>query len=326
MHDLSLLPNGIRSDLREAGCTGSVSNIHVGEWSKVLATVATATGERRWLKLATYDHGRALLRQEALGYRELGPLLKRHFRVAEFVLLRDGDGCTAALIDDLPGRRARAWRFPRESVSVLAGTHRNMAFGAWAHALLEGLPESAQRNRLLAAVARLGEPNAGLALGPSHGDFSPWNVLYDGSKQPGILDFEHYAAERPIGYDDCHWLVGTLARRAVRHGLTNALVAHASRLPAVLWRLALRSRYTNATTAGTERLELTPHVAIGGYLLAWSAACLQEHAALDDARRIDANPQRPAISPANYRLRNELLSLYVRLFESVGSVPAGLPQ
>ena len=292
----------------------------------MLATFATANGERRWLKLATHEHGRALLRQEALGYRQLGPLLKRHFRVPDFLLLRDRDGCTAALIEDLPGRTARAWRFPTRSVSQLTGTHRSVQLGAWARTQLDGVPESPERNRLLAAVARFGEPDACLALGPSHGDFSPWNVLYDGSKPPGIIDFEHYAPERPVCYDDCHWLLGTLARRAVRYGLTHAMAAQASRLPAALWRVALRARYTNATTIDSRRLERKFHVAIAGYLLAWSATCLREHAALDQALRADPNLQTSPISSYNHQLHKGLLSLYSRLLESMGSIPANKAQ
>ena len=109
--------------------------------------------------------------------------------------------------------------------------------------------------------------DAPLPLGPSHGDFSPWNVFYDGAAPPGILDFEHYAPDYPTLFDDCHWLVGTLARRAVRHGFAAALVALAPRLPGLLWNVALKSRHGSAF-AHPHRLLAT---ALCGYLVALGA-------------------------------------------------------
>lgn len=56
----------------------------------------------------------------------------------------------------------------------------------------------------LSAWVAAAEPGAQLELGAWHGDWTPWNMAYDGAVL-SVWDWERYQAGVPAGYDALHW-------------------------------------------------------------------------------------------------------------------------
>jgi hypothetical protein len=56
----------------------------------------------------------------------------------------------------------------------------------------------------LSAWVAAAEPGEQLELGAWHGDWTPWNMAYDGAVL-SVWDWERYQADVPAGYDALHW-------------------------------------------------------------------------------------------------------------------------
>ena len=292
-------PQCVLDDLEAAGLDRAVSDARESRWSKILGTVRDADGTAFWLKVATHAYGRRLLHREASGYRELAPLLAPHFRTPQISVLRDDDQATALLLTEVAGRRSRVWQFPEKTVALLAGADTESDFGRWAGPVIEPLPSTVLRDHL-ANVARSFPFDEPLVLGPSHGDFSSWNLLNGRSGPPAILDFEYFAPERPLLFDDLHWFVGFLARRAIRAGIAALPAALVRGLPEFLWNVILRHRYRREWPM-LERPRAV-RVYLAAYLLAQSARYLEEQGIADAAA---------LVGHRDYLMRGKLIGLFV---------------
>ena len=304
------LPDDVGDRVAGMGISGHVSNVTFGRWGKILATVTDSGGARRRLKMSHHGYGRHLLRQEARGYRELAPTLSAHYRFPRFSLVHDGNGHTVALMTEIEGRRLRAWQLPEKPITALAGACRTVAFETWAQSLLAPLARSAARERLEACAERLASRGAchRLALGPSHGDFSPWNVFRSRSASPAlaILDFEYYSPARPLLFDDWHWIVGTFARRVLRHRLAALAPALIDRLPGLLWNTVLRARYAGFAEVQGDRPGNALKLYLSAYLLEQGAILLREQG-IEGSRTL--------LGPHDFLLRSRLIRLFGRLLD-----------
>ena len=143
---------------------------------RYVAMILDAHGEPDIVvKVATDGGGRQALQQESLRIAELGSLLTGPLRPPRIVDCRDG---ALALHAERWRPRWRPWDLDQALVEAL---------GAF----------FASRRRV--------SPD-GIPVGPSHGDFAPWNVLR--TDQGWLLvDWEYAASERPAFYDLFHYLV-----------------------------------------------------------------------------------------------------------------------
>ena len=261
------------------GIQGEVSALRYGRWFKVIATVTAPSGARHWIKMSFHDYGRQLLRQEGRGYRDLRSVLSPHYRLPSFSLICDSREKASALFGEVTGTRLRAWQYPKTPITLLAGVRRTVTFDSWTNTLLDSLPPSIQRERLERCSERLVRNCRGceLKLGSSHGDFSSWNLLESRNETPhlALLDLEYYSPERPILFDDWHWFVGTLIRRAIRHRVEPLLVGLTSRLPALLRTTAFRSRYAGSALIDLGSLD-TMKLYLATYLLERSVILQKE--------------------------------------------------
>ena len=240
---LAALPPELLEDLLEADICGDIGSVRTGRWSKVLAVVHPPRGPKLWLKAASHPYGRQLLRQEALGYRQLAPALSSQYRTPHCALRIDNQRHTALVLSDLPGRRRRGWQFPEHPPTRLVERGPVVAFGPWARSVLAQAGQGDARERMEAAVARLDCERRPLTQCASHGDFSSWNLLSDSRGRLGLLDFEYYAPARPLFFDDMHWWAASLFGRSVRMGLPKLPGAMVRRLPTALWERILQRRY-----------------------------------------------------------------------------------
>ena len=59
-------------------------------------------------------------------------------------------------------------------------------------------------------------PEEGVPVGPTHGDFTPWNC-FAGPRGVSVWDWERFATDRPLGWDALHYAVSLALRHRSRH-------------------------------------------------------------------------------------------------------------
>ncbi|WP_299057104.1 hypothetical protein [uncultured Nocardioides sp.] len=87
-----------------------------------------------------------------------------------------------------------------------------LADSAWAERTGERVARVADpvlRGELGAHLGRLGRVAAPLSLGPSHGDWTAWNMTRDGARVL-LWDWEHFGTDVPAGFDPVHFLAQRL--------------------------------------------------------------------------------------------------------------------
>ena len=162
---------------------------------RYVALILDAHGQSHVVvKVATDDEGRDALHREASQIDELGQLLPSPLRPPRIVGHRHG----------LLAFRAERWRprwHPWHLDQELAG-----ALGAFFTRLRRDGPDD-------------------IPVGPSHGDFAPWNLLRTAEGWL-LVDWEYASSERPAFYDVFHHLVQShvLLGRPSRRALVDAVI------------------------------------------------------------------------------------------------------
>lgn len=174
-------------------------------------------------KLGIDDAGRAavLAETEALaGVTALGLRRVVHSRVLRHDTWR---GLELVLVSPLLADGAPSDRRPGEGseppidamreLSASAGARTApLADSGWAARTGERIgrvTDPVLRGELGAHLDRLGRVPAPLSLGPSHGDWTAWNMTRDGSRVL-LWDWEHFGTDVPAGFDPVHFLAQRL--------------------------------------------------------------------------------------------------------------------
>jgi Phosphotransferase enzyme family len=155
---------------------GSVALARANHPGRYVGMVLDAHGQPHIIvKIATDEAGQRALQEEASRIAEVGSLLSVPLRPPRILDHRDG---ALALLAERWRPRWRPWDLDHELVGAL---------GAF-----------------FATRRRVG--SNGIPVGPSHGDFAPWNLLR--TDQGWLLiDWEYASTERPAFYDFFHHLV-----------------------------------------------------------------------------------------------------------------------
>jgi thymidylate kinase len=169
---------------------------------RYIAMILDAHGQPHIVvKVAIDETGRQALQQEASRIAEVGGLLTSPLRPPTIVDHREG---SLALRAEPWRPRWRPWDLNKELVEALG---------------------------MFFASRRRDGPD-GVPVGPSHGDFAPWNVLRTNDGWL-LIDWEYASTERPAFYDVFHHLVQSHVHlgRPSRRVLLEAVIGHGSLAP-----------------------------------------------------------------------------------------------
>ena len=181
---------------------GSFALARANHPGRYLAMILDAHGQPHIVvKVAIDEAGRQALEQEASRIAEVGRLLTRPLRPPTIVEHREG---VLALHAERWRPRWRPWDLDQELIEAL-GT--------------------------FFASRRRDGPD-GIPVGPSHGDFAPWNVLRTDDGWI-LIDWEYAATERPAFYDIFHHLVQSHVHlgRPSRRVLVDAVIGQGRLAP-----------------------------------------------------------------------------------------------
>ena len=161
------------------------------------------------IKAAASPRGRVLLRNEALGIRQLSPALGDHLRVPTVNVLHDDETLCALEFSSVRGTQPRSWGAPHHDLEVMLNLEQRETN------LRDVLvAERVERDRIETLLDRHGNP--GVPMAPSHGDYIYWNLLCAPNAKPGLIDFEYYSPARLSFYDDLHFRVAPWLWRLIR--------------------------------------------------------------------------------------------------------------
>jgi hypothetical protein len=220
-------------------------------------------------KAAVNPLTRRLVDAEASALRRLRDSSPHGFAVPEVLGLADVADVRLLTLSPLPtwapGRLPTAPEVDRACLGLLESQPRSVVplatstFLAGLRRDVAGIAPGAARDRLSSLIDSLVDRygNAGVELGVSHGDWSPWNMWWTGGELL-VWDWERCADDIPVGSDLVHYLLQELlvmrrtppaaAARAVIEAAPTRLRGvvtdpHDARLTAVLHLLSLATRY-----------------------------------------------------------------------------------
>ena len=299
----------IENLLREKGIEGQIIKLRYGYYRKIMAWLQQDNGDIRIAKICLHPYSVELLRQEAKGYAEFSSLEGNKFCVPDFRMIYDSSSCGIALMDELNGRALKLWNFPEQTLTQLAGITGHTGLGRYLNDRLALIESGEVLERLSRLVERMEQffGDRSLPLSPSHGDFIYWNLLCTSNGDINLFDFEYYASERVACFDDWHWFVLPLGRKAIQLKC-KALITHlAGRLPAMLYRRVFQNCYKNTEWLGDDPIE-TLRLLLAVYLLEQSVLMYREHQMPEIIALIGTDA---------YSNRQRLLSLYEKMIEKV---------
>ncbi len=295
--------------LREKGVEGSIINLRYGYYRKIIATLSYDNGETSIAKISLHPHSVKLLRQEAIGYTELSSLRGNKFCAPNFRIIYDSPGCAIALMDELNGTELKLWNFPAQTLTQLAGITGYAELSSYLadSLLLIDSGEVLERLSRLASRIEQGFADRALPLSQSHGDFIYWNLLSDTNGKISLFDFEYYAKERVACFDDWHWFVLPIGRKAIQLKCEGLAVHLIKRLPGLFFSRVFKSRYENADWLGDDPIE-TLRLLLALYLFEQSVHMYREHQMPEIIALIGEDA---------HTKRQRLLGLYERMIEKV---------
>lgn len=197
--------------------------IRLGAWSHARSVVVRAFDRAgttvAFGKVGIDAHGRAAVRAESRNLSRATALGLRHVVHSEVLRHEQWRGLDVLLVSPLlpstdpgPGQE-----MPVEAMLELAHSEVRTApltESAWwtgVQGRLADVADPVLRDELAGAAARLGGAGAGtsLALGPWHGDWTPWNMARQGLRVL-LWDWEHFDEDVPVGFDLVHHLAQEL--------------------------------------------------------------------------------------------------------------------
>lgn len=198
--------------------------IRLGSWSYARSLgvrVFGANGETKaFAKVGLDPTGRAAVRQEAEALLRAAALDVPGIVRPRVLDHGEWHGLEVLVMTPLipPGDRRRRGRVPLEAMHRLAqagdARRSELAASGWSASVRKRLAEvddADLRARLESAFRRLEHTGgaARLQLGPWHGDWTQWNMAWDGDRVM-LWDWEHFAEDVPVGFDHVHYLAQQL--------------------------------------------------------------------------------------------------------------------
>ena len=234
--------------LREMVAPDADVAVRLGSWSHARSLVVRVFGPDgatlAFGKVGIDEHGRAAVRAEASSLTRVAGWGLTHVRTSEVLLHTDWRGLDVLLVSPLlpKGEAHPVAGLPVEAMLELARADATppapLAGSRWRASVsdrLRTVADQALRTELGAALAHLDVvEHLTLPLGPWHGDWTAWNMAWEGSRVL-LWDWEHFAEEVPVGFDLVHYLAqdlrvsagtGPAAEEAWRERATDALSQH----------------------------------------------------------------------------------------------------
>ncbi len=295
--------------LQSSGVTGRIKHLHYGYFRTITASLEGDDGNAHVAKIRLHPYSSQLLRQEDRAYSVLSRLIASEYQLPNFRMVCDRADLSIAVMQELAGTRLRPWHYPRRPLTRLSGIVGYRPLSDYLDALLLPLGDSAERDGLNKVAMRLQQNfvDQELPLTVSHGDFVHWNVLRDSAGNLCLFDFEYFAEARVAHFDDWHWFVWPLCRKAVKLGVDRALVGLSPMLPLVIWKAFLRKRYRDAEWLRNHPLEAL-RLFFAVYLLEQCAVIGREHQLPDIVELIGAEA---------HAMREKLTRLYINILRKL---------
>jgi hypothetical protein len=166
-------------------------------------------------RLGVDDHGRAAVRSERHGLSRASDLGLRTVVPPTLIGVPQWRGDDVLLLAPLTpvGTQAPDSHVPVDAIMELAHAGASRAArltssGWWSSVTyrLALVEDGALRTQLdVARRALAASGTTELQLGAWHGDWTPWNMAYDG-RRVLLWDWEHFAEDVPVGFDMLHYL------------------------------------------------------------------------------------------------------------------------
>lgn len=293
--------------LNTVGVKGQIRRLRYGYYRKIIAWLEQGNGAKRIAKITLHPYSTDLLRQEARGHATLSSEAQESYLSPNFLLAFESSNCGVALMDEVSGAIPKPWHFPSQPLTKLMGVRGYMGVKEYLESLLASIktsPGSDTMRELSTLIQqRFGEQL--LPLSASHGDFVYWNLLQDRHGDNYLLDFEYFSQTRSACFDEWHWFVFPLGRKALRLRLNDMMAMLTPLLPRLLWNGVLRNCYQN-----TEWLQKEPikrlRLLLAIYLFEQVALMCREHQLPDIIALIGLSA---------YSSRYKLLRLYGTMIE-----------
>ena len=295
--------------LNTAGVKGRIKKLQYGYYRKVLAWLEQDNGNNQIAKICLHPYSMNLLRNEAKGYSDVSFSEVNEFLLPDFCMAYESSQCSIALMNEVKGSPLKFWHFPDRTMTSIPGVESYIGLSKYLDSLFAyiGPAEETERLRRLKGMIQQRFGERLLPLTSSHGDFVYWNLLRSSQGSFYLFDFEYYRVERASCFDDWHWFIFPLGRKAIRLKLEGMLVHLANRLPNLLWNRFFQKRYENTEWLGDEPTEMI-RLLMAVYLLEQSVLMCQEHQIPEIVSLIGIDA---------YSSRQRLLRLYEKIIVKV---------
>jgi len=232
--------------LKTYGIQGEIRTLRYGYYKKIVVWVQGKNPNEQVIKLAFHPYSIFLMQQEAKGYQACRLFQSSSFCLPKYELIDTPNQFAIAILEKVRGGPAKIWQFPKDTFTRLGGVKKFIPLAEYLR----------QENSSLANAYELAESWKKISekilnhfndrlvpISFSHGDFIYWNMLRYGQGKSHIIDLEYFSSKRSACFDDWHWFLFPLARKAIKIGQEDSLVAICKRLPTVLWFMFLQKRY-----------------------------------------------------------------------------------
>lgn len=214
------LPAALRA-MSGAGGDAAVA-LRLGSWEHARSVVARILDTRgatvAFAKAGIDEHGRAAVTAEAHALDRLDGLHLPSLRRPRVLHRGTWRGLDVLVVSPLVARGPTTGRgMPLAAMRELAASatrEGELGTSGWRRRTGEGVQavtDAGHRERLSGALARIDAAARDLALrlGPAHGDWTAWNMEWDGDTVL-LWDWEHFGEDAPIGLDPVHYLAQEL--------------------------------------------------------------------------------------------------------------------
>ena len=269
----------IEQILKSHGIQGEIRSLRYGYYKKIVAWLQGDEACTQVVKLAFHPYSIALLQKEAEGYEMCGALQSHSFCFPRYELVDSAEPCAIAVMEAVSGNPAKIWHFPRETFTRLWGVKESVPLAEYLRqkesALVDvcALPES-WKAIVEKIFARFG--NRPVPVSPSHGDFIYWNLLCGEQGESYLLDLEYFSRSRSACFDDWHWFLFPLARKAIKFKQEDNFISASKLFPFAMWNMFGRRRYAGRVFLGEQPLEVL-RLLLVLYLYEQSLLFFREH-------------------------------------------------
>lgn len=265
--------------LKDHGIQGEIHSLSYGYYKKIIAKIQSKGSRRQVIKFAFHPYSISLLQREAEGYIACKSLKYNFFCFTNYELIDASEQCAFAIMDEVPGSPVNILQFPQRTFTRI-----------WDVKEFSPLEEQLRRetSSIIGCddLPRNWETIAGEILNHfgdclvpisfSHGDFIYWNLLQGEQRQTYLLDFEYFSKKRSACFDDWHWFLFPLARKAIKFRQEDHFATTSGLLPLLLWHMFFRKRYLEMDFLSEQPLKICKLLLVL-YLYKQSLLLYREH-------------------------------------------------